>query len=273
VDTLEAIVLGIVQGLTEFLPISSSGHLRIVPAFAGWEDPGAAFTAVVQLGTMAAVLLYFRKDLWGIARGLLAGLRDPAARSTLEWRLGLFIILGTIPISVIGLALADTIETDFRTLELLGVMLIVAGLILAWSERFRTERPKRQVEEITARDVAVIGFAQAAALIPGVSRSGATMSAGLFLGLDRVAAARFSFLLSVPAVVLSGLFELRHIGDGDGYGLGPTIAGTVLAFLVGYASIAWLLKFITRHSFNVFVGYRLILGGVVIALAAAGTIN
>ena len=272
-DTLEAIVLGIVQGLTEFLPISSSGHLRIVPAFAGWEDPGAAFTAVVQLGTMAAVLLYFRKDLWGIARGLLAGLRNPAARTTVEWRLGLFIILGTIPISIIGLALADTIETDFRTLELLGAMLIVAGLILAWSERYRVDRPKRQVEEITLRDAAIIGFAQAAALVPGVSRSGATMSAGLFLGLDRVAAARFSFLLSVPAVVLSGLFELRHIGDGDGYGLVPTIAGTVLAFVVGYASIAWLLKFITRHSFNLFVGYRLVLGGLVIALAAAGTIS
>jgi undecaprenyl-diphosphatase len=273
VDTLEAIVLGIVQGLTEFLPISSSGHLRIVPAFAGWEDPGAAFTAVVQLGTMAAVLLYFRKDLWAITRALLAGLRSPGARGTVEWRLGLFIILGTVPISIIGLALKDTIETEFRTLELIGVMLIVAGLILAWSERYRRDRPKRQIEDITPRDVAVIGFAQAAALIPGVSRSGATMSAGLFLGLDRVAAARFSFLLSVPAVVLSGLFELRHIGDGDGYGVVPTIAGTLLAFVVGYASIAWLLKFITRHSFDLFVGYRLLLGAVVIALAAAGTIS
>lgn len=272
-ETLEAIVLGTVQGLTEFLPISSSGHLRIVPAFAGWEDPGAAFTAVIQLGTMAAVLLYFRKDLWGIARGVVAGLRDPGARGTLEWRMGLFIVLGTIPISVIGLTLADTIETEFRALELIGVMLIVAGLILAWSERYRSERPRRALEEITLRDAAVIGLAQAFALVPGVSRSGATMSAGLFLGLDRVAAARFSFLLSVPAVVLSGLFELRNIGDGDGYGVVPTIVGTVLAFVVGYASIAWLLKFITHHSFNLFVGYRLVLGGVVIALAATGTIS
>ena len=272
-QTLHAIVEGIVQGLTEFLPISSTAHLRIVPAFAGWEDPGAAFTAVVQLGTMAAVLLYFRKDLWNITRGLLAGLRDPAARSTLEWRMGLFIILGTIPIGIIGLALKDTIEDEFRTLELIGAALIVAGLVLAWSERTHRREERRSVEQLTARDAAIIGLAQAAALVPGVSRSGATMSAGLFLGLDRVAAARYSFLLSVPAVVLSGLFELKDVGDGSGYGAGPTIVATLLAFVVGYASIAWLLRYITHHSFNVFVGYRLILGGVVIALAAAGTIN
>jgi undecaprenyl-diphosphatase len=272
VETLEAIVLGIVQGLTEFLPISSSGHLRIVPAFAGWEDPGAAFTAVVQLGTMAAVLLYFRRDLWNIARALLAGVRTPAARTDPDFRLGLYIVLGTIPISVIGLAFADTIEDEFRSLYLVAIMLIVAGVILAWSERFRADRERRAVADVTMRDAWIIGFAQAAALVPGVSRSGATMSAGLFLGLDRVAAARFSFLLSVPAVVLSGLFELRHIGDGDGYGIVPTIAGTVFAFVSGYLAIAWLLRFITRHSFNVFVGYRFALAAVVIALAAAGVI-
>ncbi len=253
-ETLEAIVLGIVQ------------------AFAGWEDPGAAFTAVVQLGTMAAVLLYFRRDLWNITKALLAGVRTPAARTDPDFRLGLYIVLGTIPISVIGLAFADTIEDEFRSLYLVAVMLIVAGLVLGWSERFRPARERRGVEGINRTDAIVIGFAQAAALVPGVSRSGATMSAGLFLGLDRVAAARFSFLLSVPAVVLSGLFELRHIGDGDGYGVGPTIAGTVFAFASGYLAIAWLLNFIARHSFNVFVGYRLVLGGAVVALAAAGVI-
>jgi len=273
VDILEAIVLGIVQGLTEFLPISSSAHLRIVPAFAGWQDPGAAFTAVIQLGTMAAVLLYFRQDLWGIARAILAGTRDPAARRTTEFRLGVFITLGTIPISVIGLLLADIIESEFRSLVLIGVMLILAGVVLAWSERFRSDRPKRAIEQVTGRDAAIIGLAQAAALVPGVSRSGATMSAGLFLGLDRSTAARFSFLLSVPAVVLSGLFELRNIGAGDGYGALPTIAGTILSFVVGYASIAWLLRWITHHSFNVFVGYRLVLGAAVIALAATGVIS
>ncbi|MFL5846320.1 MAG: undecaprenyl-diphosphate phosphatase [Solirubrobacteraceae bacterium] len=269
--TFHAIVEGIVQGLTEFLPISSTAHLRLVPAFAGWEDPGAAFTAVVQLGTMAAVLLYFRRDLWNITRGLLAGLRDPAARGTLEWRLGLYIILGTIPIGIIGLILKHRIEHQFRTLELIGAALIVAGLVLAWSEI--AGRKERKVEDLTARDAAVIGLAQAAALIPGVSRSGATISAGFFLGLDRVAAARYSFLLSVPAVVLSGLFELKDVGDGGGYGAGPTIIATILAFVVGYASIAWLLRYITNNSFAVFVGYRLILGAGVIILAAAGTIS
>ena len=202
--SLEAIVLGIVQGLTEFLPISSTAHLRIVPAFAGWEDPGAAFTAVVQLGTTLAVLIYFRRDLLQIARGLLAGLRDPAARRTAEWRLGLFIILGTIPIGVLGLALKHRIEHEFRTLELIGVALIVVGLILAWSENAAGATASARSSELTGRDAAIIGFAQAAALVPGVSRSGATISAGLFLGLDRVAAARYSFLLSVPAIVAVG---------------------------------------------------------------------
>ena len=272
--TFHAIVEGIVQGLTEFLPISSTAHLRIVPAFAGWEDPGAAFTAVVQLGTMAAVLLYFRKDLWTIGRAVLAGLRDPAKRTGLEWRLGLYIILGTIPIGILGLAFKHRIEHQFRTLELIGAALIVAGLVLAWSERAsRRAGDQRDIESLTPRDAAIIGVAQAAALVPGVSRSGATISAGLFLGLDRVAAARYSFLLSVPAVVLSGLFELKDVGDGSGYGAGATIIATILAFVVGYASIAWLLRFITTHTFDWFVGYRLVLGAVVIALAAANTIN
>src|SRR4051795_10351201 len=222
-QTFHAIVEGIVQGLTEFLPISSTAHLRIGPAFAGWEDPGAAFTAVVQLGTTAAVLLYFRKDLWNIARGVLAGLRDPAARRTLEWRLGLFIILGTIPISLLGIALKHRIEHRFRTLELIGAALIVGGLILAWAERSRRRAEQREIDQLTFNDALIIGTAQAAALIPGISRSGATISAGLFLGLDRVAAARYSFLLSVPAVVLSGLYELKDVGESGGYGAGPTI--------------------------------------------------
>lgn len=271
--TFEAIVLGIVQGLTEFLPISSSGHLRIVPALAGWPDPGAAFTAVVQLGTMAAILVYFRRDLWSIARGFLAGLRSAGARGTLEWRLAVYLILGTIPISVLGLAFSNVIEDEFRALELVGAMLVLAGVALAWADRFGPQRAAREIEQITLRDAAIIGCAQAAALVPGVSRSGATISAGLFLGLDRVAAARFSFLLSVPAVVLSGLFELRKVGDGGGSGAVPTAIAALLAFVVGYASIAWLLRFITRHSFDLFVGYRFVLGGAVIALAAAGAIS
>jgi undecaprenyl-diphosphatase len=268
---LEAIVLGIVQGLTEFLPISSTAHLRIVPALVGWDDPGAAFTAVVQLGTTAAVLLYFRHDLLKIAAGFLGGLRDPARRGTLESRLGWFIVLGTIPIGILGLAFKNPIEDQFRTLELVGAALIVAGIVLGWSER--AGRHERDIEQLTRRDAAIIGFAQAAALVPGVSRSGATISAGLFLGLDRAAAARYSFLLSVPAIVLSGLFELKDVGEGGGAGAGATVIATVLAFVVGYASIAWLLRYLVRHSVDVFVVYRVILGALVIALAAPGVIN
>jgi undecaprenyl-diphosphatase len=269
-DALQAIVLGIVQGLTEFLPISSSGHLRIVPAFFGWEDPGAAFTAVIQLGTMAAVLLYFRQDLWRIAVAWLRSLRDREVRRTLDARLGWYIVLGTIPISVFGLLFKDPIENEFRTLELIGTTLIVFGLVMLAAEA--VSRRDRQIEDLTARDGLLIGLAQALALVPGVSRSGATISAGLLLNLDRTAAARYSFLLSVPAVVLSGLFELRHIGEG-GVPLGATVIATVLAFVTGYASIAFLLRWLVRHSIAVFVGYRVLLGAGVIVLAAAGAIS
>ena len=267
----QAIILGIVQGLTEFLPISSSGHLRIVPAFLGWEDPGAAFTAVIQLGTMAAVLLYFRRDLVRIAAAWLASLRDPARRFELDARLGWYLVLGTVPIVIFGAAFKDQIENGARDLYLIGATLIVLGLVLLLAEKVATRQ--REVEDLTARDAAVIGVAQAMALVPGVSRSGATITAGLFLGLDRAVAARYSFLLSVPAVVLSGLFELRHIGDGDGASAGATIIAVLIAFVVGYASIAFLLKFLATHSTGVFVGYRVVLGVVVIVLAAAGTIS
>ncbi len=213
-SAFEAIVLGIVQGLTEFLPISSTAHLRIVPAFAGWDDPGAAFTAVVQLGTMAAVLLYFRHELWRIASALLAGLRRPEVRRTLDFRLGVYIIIGTIPIGLFGLIFKDQIETGARDLTLIGCTLIVLGLLLLLAEKVATH--SRGLDSFTARDGIIVGLAQACALVPGVSRSGATLTGALFLGFNRVDAARYSFLLSVPAVVLSGLFELRHVGDGNG---------------------------------------------------------
>jgi len=269
-DAFQAIVLGLVQGLTEFLPISSSGHLRIVPAFFGWEDPGAAFTAVIQLGTMAAVLLYFRADLWRIAVAWLRSLRDPSVRGEIDARMGWYIILGTIPISVIGLAFSDQIETEFRSLELIGATLIFFGLVMLGAEA--VSRRDRSLRDITARDGLVIGFAQALALVPGVSRSGATISAGLLLNFDRAAAARYSFLLSVPAVVLSGLFELRHAGEGN-LPVGATILATALAFVSGYASIAFLLRYLERHSISVFVAYRLVLGVMVISLASAGVIT
>jgi undecaprenyl-diphosphatase len=274
VSLLEAIVLGITQGLTEFLPISSTAHLRIVPAFAGWEDPGAAFTAVTQLGTMTAVLLYFRADLVRIGRAWLRSLRDPAARRELDARLGWYIVLGTVPIGIFGLIFKDQIETGARDLYLIGMALILLGLVLLAAER--VGRKERSIDEITTRDGIAIGFAQALALVPGVSRSGATITAGLFLGLDRTSAARFSFLLSVPAVVLSGLLEFATIlngSEGEHAGLGALAVATLLAFVVGYASIALLLRFLTNHSTIVFVVYRVALGALVLVLVSSGAIK
>jgi undecaprenyl-diphosphatase len=273
-SVIEAIVLGIVQGLTEFLPISSTGHLRIVPAFLGWEDPGAAFTAVVQLGTMAAVLLYFREDLLRIARAWLASVRDRRSRRELDARLGWYIVLGTIPIGVFGVLFKDQIENGARDLYLIGIALIVFGLVMYVADHVGTRR--RQLEQVEPKDGFWVGMAQALALVPGVSRSGATITAGLFLGLDRAAAARFSFLLSVPAVVLSGLFELASIINGDEEqhaGAGSLVIATSLAFVVGYASIAFLLRFLTTHTLFVFVAYRVVLGAIVLALVGAGAID
>jgi undecaprenyl-diphosphatase len=271
VDALLAIVLGVVLGLTEFLPVSSTAHLRIVPAFCGWDDLGSAFTAVVQLGTMAAVLIYFRDDLWRIARTWFLSLRQPELRPALDARMGWYIGLGTVPIAIFGFLFRNQIESGGRDLYLIGSMLIAAGFVLLYAEH--VARRTRDLTQITARDATVIGFAQAAALVPGVSRSGATISAGLFTGFDRESAARYSFLLSVPAVVLSGLFEARKIGDPGGAGLAPTVIATLLAFVVGYASIAWLLRYLVNHSTAVFVAYRVGLGTLVLILTAAGTIS
>ena len=273
-STLQSIVLGIVQGLTEFLPISSTAHLRIVPAFLGWEDPGAAFTAVTQLGTMAAVLLYFRNDLIRIALAWMRSLRDPSLRRELDARLGWYIVLGTIPIGIFGVLFKDQIENGARDLYLIGSALILLGLVLLAAERVGTR--ERSIEQIEARDGLVVGFAQAAALVPGVSRSGATITAGLFLGLDRQTAARFSFLLSVPAVVLSGLLELGSIlsgEEGQHVSTGRLALATLLAFVTGYAAIAWMLRYLAHHSTVVFVVYRVALGILVLALVSSGAIE
>ena len=267
---LEALLLGIVQGLTEFLPISSSGHLRIVPALLGWEDPGAAFTAVIQLGTMAAVLLYFRRDLWNIAVAWVRELRIPFRQRSTDANLGWFILLGTIPISIFGLAFSSQIESGARSLYVIGTMLILFSFVMLAAEHYG--RRQREITEMNGRDGLFIGFAQALALIPGVSRSGATISAGLFRNFDRTAAARYSFLLSIPAVVLSGLFELRDIGGG-GAPIVPTITATIAAFVSGYVAIAWLLRYLANHSLNIFVAYRIPLGILVLVLAASGAIE
>ncbi|HZG48610.1 MAG TPA: undecaprenyl-diphosphate phosphatase [Thermoleophilaceae bacterium] len=271
---LEAIVLGVVQGLTEFLPISSTGHLRIVPAFAGWEDPGAAFTAVTQLGTMAAVLVYFRTDLARIGRAWVRSLGNRALRRELDARLGWYIVLGTIPIGIFGVLFKDQIETGARDLYVIGVALIALGLVLLLAEKVGPH--ERTMEQIRTKDGFAIGLAQALALVPGVSRSGATITAGLFMGLDRETAARFSFLLSIPAVVLSGLLELGSILSGEEgahVGAGALIVATVLAFVSGYAAIAFLLRFLSNHSTVVFVVYRVALGALVLVLVSAGTIE
>jgi undecaprenyl-diphosphatase len=273
VSTLEAIVLGLAQGLTEFLPISSTAHLRIVPAFFGWDDPGAAFTAVVQLGTTAAVLLYFRVDLARIARAWLRSLRDPSLRSDRDARMAWYIIIGTVPIGIFGFIFRDEIKSGARDLYLIGAALILLGLVLLAAEEVGTRR--RTMDDITQRDGILVGLAQALALVPGVSRSGATISAGLFLGFDRPSAARFSFLLSVPAVVLSGLFELRDAlgGSGNTAPAGALGIAVLVAFLTGYASIAFLLRYLVTHSTGVFVAYRVLLGTVVLALALSGAIE
>ena len=273
-DLIQSIIIGLLQGLTEFLPISSSGHILILPAILGWEDPGAAFTAVIQLGTELAVLLYFRKDLWGIARDWTGALFRPELRGELNVRMGWYLVAATIPIAILGLAFENQIETAARNLWLTASMLIVFGIVLGLADRFG--KRSRDVSQLSFRDGVLIGFAQSLALIPGVSRSGATISAGLALGLERAAAARFSFLLAVPAVVLSGFFQLYGILSGEeavGEPLVNVAVATVVAFVTGYAVIAWFLKYLANHSYGIFVGYRILLGAGVLILLWAGAIS
>jgi undecaprenyl-diphosphatase len=266
VSWLEVIVLGIVQGLTEFLPISSSAHLRIVSAVFFGDDAGAAFTAVTQLGTEAAVLVYFAKDIWRLLSTWLRGFTDAEVRRTDDYRIAWLVIVGTIPIAVLGVLFEDEIQTVARNLWLIATTLIVFGLLLGLAERIG--RKRIELNQIRPTDGVVLGFAQAMALIPGVSRSGGTITAGLFLGMTRPAIVRYSFLLAIPAVVASGIFQIPDVFAGDGpSGLQMTVA-TVIAFVIGYAAIAWLLRFVEHHSVYVFVWYRVALGiGLLIALS------
>lgn len=270
-DLIRAIVLGVVQGLTEFLPISSSAHLAIVPKFLGWDDPGAAYTAVVQIGTELAVLLYFWRDIWTIGSGWVRGVFSREARLAPEWRMGWFIIIGSLPIVILGLALQDLIDREFRNLWVIGTTLIVLGIVLGLAEKFG--RKLKPIDELNARDAVLLGAAQAGALVPGVSRSGATISMGLFLGYERAAATRYAFLLAIPAVVGAGIYKLKDIGDGsNAYGWGPTLVGTVVAFVVGLAVIHWLLKYVSTRSYAPFVAYRMGLGALVLVLVGTGAI-
>ncbi|MEU5836256.1 undecaprenyl-diphosphate phosphatase [Streptomyces diacarni] len=278
----ESFVLGLVQGLTEFLPISSSAHLRLVAAFAGWQDPGAAFTAVTQIGTETAVIIFFRKDIGRILAAWFRSLTSREARRDHHARMGWLVIVGSIPIGVLGLAFKDQIEGPFRDLRLIATTLVVVGVVLGVADRMaardarggrhRARRERKSLEQLNVRDGLLYGCAQALALVPGVSRSGATISGGLFMGYRREAAARYSFLLAVPAVLASGLFELADIGEGH-VSWGPTLFATALAFVVAYAVIAWFMRWISSRSFMPFVIYRVVLGLVLFALIAAGVVG
>lgn len=271
-DFLRAVVLGVLQGLTEFLPISSSAHLAIFPKFFGWDDPGAAYTAVVQIGTELAVVLYFWRDIWTIGSGWVRGLFSRDARDEPAWRMGWFIIIGSLPIVALGIMLQDLIDREFRNLWVIGTTLILLGVVLGIAER--VGRKTRPIEKLTWTHAVLLGLAQAGALVPGVSRSGATISMGLFLGYERAAATRYAFLLAIPAVVGAGVYKLKDIPGGENaYGTGPTIVGTVVAFVVGLAVIHWLLQYVSKNSYTPFVIYRVALGALVLMLLAFGVIT
>ena len=271
----EAVVLGVVQGLTEFLPISSNAHLRIVGAAFGWDDPGAAFTAITQIGTELAVLIYFARDIARIVSAWVGSLFNAKRRSDPDARMGWLIIVGSIPIIILGLLFQKQIETNLRDLRIIAIALVAFSLILYVADRRGAK--DRELEDLTVGHGVVYGIAQALALIPGVSRSGGTITAGLFLGYTRSAAARYSFLLAIPAVLGSGLYEVYKSFKGGVHGAqvewGPTIVATVLAFAVGLSVIAWLLRYLNRGSFTPFVVYRIVLGLLVLALVGTGVLN
>jgi len=271
---LQAAFLGVLQGLTEFLPISSSAHLRIFPGLLGWEnkDPGASFTAVIQIGTELAVLVYFARDLWRIARAWTASLWRAELRGHFDARIGWYVIAGTVPIGVLGVLFEAQIQTAARNLWLIAGTLIVLGVVLGVADR--VGRHTAPITSLDLRDALLYGAAQACALIPGVSRSGATISMGLFLGYERAAATRYAFLLAIPAVVAAGLFQIPDVVCGDSpYDVPQTLLATGLAFVVGYASIAWLLRYVSTRSYLPFVVYRIALGVLVLALLASGRLD
>ncbi len=262
VRLLEALMLGLTQGMTEFLPVSSSAHLRLVPEILGWSDPGASFTAIVQLGTTVAVLLAFRDDLQAVTSAGWRGVRYPEARDDPQWRLALWLVVGTVPIAAVGIGARGLVDGSLRSLSVIAVALLLGSAWL-WSAISR-QAGTRTIESLSTRDAALIGVAQASALVPGVSRSAATITAGVHLGLDWVAAARFSFLLSVPAIVLAGLFGLRDLGDG--VPIVMTMVATTVAFLSGYLSIRWLLRLVATGRLGWFVVYRCTTAAIVFVL-------
>ena len=277
----EAIILGIVQGLTEFLPISSTAHLRIIPALAGWQDPGAAFSAIVQIGTLAAVLAYFHRDIIDISKAFINGIRKGKPFETQDSKMAWMIAAGTVPIVVFGLLFKTEIETSLRSLYWISAALIVLALILTLAEWLMKQRAKKGLEtksmkEIGWKEALLIGLAQSIALIPGSSRSGVTITGGLFLNLSRETAARFSFLLSLPAVFAAGIYQLYETWDvlvASSSELVNLAAATFFAGVVGYASIAFLINYLKKHSTSLFIIYRIALGLGILGLIAAGYVQ
>lgn len=263
-------ILGAVQGVTEFLPISSSAHLRIVPALVGQEDLGASFTAVTQIGTIFSVLIFFRKDLYNISIALFKGSVDKTKRNS-DFKIGIAILIATLPISVIGFLGQDFVRTSARNLYLVATILFLFSIVMYIADRFNKQ--EKSLNEVTGKHIFIMGLAQSFALIPGFSRSGATITAARFLKIKRDAAARISFLLSVPAIVLSGIYEAIDISKSNSVGWGQTLFATIVAFIVGYLSIAWLIKWLGKHSLTSFVVYRIILALIVLLLLNAGIVN
>ncbi len=270
---IQAIILGIVEGLTEFLPISSTGHLTVAEKIMGLpiEDASVtAFTAVIQVGAIAAVILYFYRDIWRIAHAWTVGLVKPEYRGTLDHRMGWYVIVGSIPIGIAGILGKNLVTGPLRSLWVVAFALIGWSAVMIFAEwRGRQDRSER---DMTMTDAVVIGVVQVAALVPGVSRSGATISAGLLRNLDRVSATRMSFFLSIPALVAAGLYELKDAIGGD-IGIGPTLVGTAVSFVVAYATVAWLLRFVAHHSIDWFVPYRVGLGLIVIGLLLSNVLT
>lgn len=269
---LEALILGLVQGLTEFLPISSSAHLRILGTFLpSATDPGAAFTAITQIGTEAAVVVFFWRDIVRIIGQWFRSLTGKAPRSDPDARMGWLIIIGSIPIVILGLLFQDQIETVFRSLWIVAIMLIVFGILLGIADHVGAKR--RRLNELTVPHGIAFGLAQSLSLVPGVSRSGGTITMGLFLGYERAAAARYAFLLAIPAVFGSGFYQLFKSWDEPAFfSLGETVAATGIAFVVALGVIAFFMNWISKRSFLPFVIYRVLLGTVLIVLLATGTI-
>ncbi len=254
---IQAIILGLIQGLTEYLPISSTGHVRISAAFLGIADPGAAFTAVTQVGTALAVALYFRNDLKQMGISLLAG-----AKTSSDYLLGKYMIIATIPIVIVGYFFADFFENQARDLRIIAAALIIFGFLLWIVDKYYPQ--KRDASEITGKNAALIGLAQALALIPGVSRSGSTMTMARLLGFDRTSAARISFLLALPAILLAAGYQMRFIGESSDFNWQLTLIAALVAFISGYATIDFILKWLAAHTFTIFAIYRVALGFIII---------